>query len=69
MALATMTSKGQTTIPKSVRESAGLHPGDSIHFTVLPDRTIIMRAKTRSIFDLATKPKKRRHVSIEQMNR
>jgi antitoxin PrlF len=69
MSFATMTSKGQTTIPLSVRNAAGLHAGDKIHFTVLEDGTIIARVKNKSIRDLAIKPKKQRRVTAEQMNR
>jgi AbrB family looped-hinge helix DNA binding protein len=69
MASSTVTSKGQTTIPKSVRDAAGLNPGDTIHFTVLENGTIIVRVKNRSIRNLAFTPRKRRHVSVEQMNR
>ncbi len=69
MPFATVTSKGQTTIPKSVRDAAGLHAGDRIHFTVLEDGTIIVRVKNRSVRDLMLTPGKRRHVSVEQMNR
>ena len=42
MAFATVTSKGQTTIPKDIRAAANLKPGDRIHFTVLEDGTIIV---------------------------
>jgi AbrB family looped-hinge helix DNA binding protein len=69
MSTATVTSKGQTTIPKDVREAAGLKAGDRIHFTVLEDGTIILRVKNRSIRDIAIKPKSVRHVTVEQMNR
>jgi AbrB family looped-hinge helix DNA binding protein len=69
MSFATITSKGQTTIPKSVREAAGLRAGDRIHFAVLPDGTIIVRAKTRSIRDIAIKPPFRRRVTVRQMSR
>lgn len=69
MSFATITSKGQTTIPKSVRDAAGLRAGDRIHFAVLPDGTIIVRAKTRSIRDIAVKPPSRRRVTVGQMNR
>ena len=69
MAFATVTSKGQTTIPKSVRDAAGLQAGDRIHFTVLPDGTIIVRAKTKSVRDLPRKAVTRRRVSVSQMNR
>jgi AbrB family looped-hinge helix DNA binding protein len=69
MSIATLTSKGQTTIPRDVREAAGLQTGDRLHFTVLEDGTIILRVKNRSIRDLAIKPKPVRHVTVEQMNR
>lgn len=69
MATATITSKGQTTIPKEVRAAANLKPGDRIHFAVLEDGTIIVRVKNRSIRDLAFKPPGGKRVSIAQMNR
>lgn len=50
----TMTSEGQVTIPKAVRDRLGLKPGDRVVFTVLPDGTTIMRVKTGSIEDLAS---------------
>lgn len=34
MTTATLTSKGQITIPKQVRQSLNLHTGDSIQFVV-----------------------------------
>ena len=34
MALATVTNKGQITIPKAVRESLGLHTGDKLEFVI-----------------------------------
>ncbi len=49
----TLTSKGQTTIPKEIRDSLGLKSGDRMTFTLLPDGTVIMRAKNKSVLDLA----------------
>lgn len=69
MATSTLTSKGQTTIPREIREAAGLRSGDRLNFTVLADGTIILRVKNRSVRDLAVKPKPVRHVSVDQMNR
>ncbi len=69
MTFATITSKGQTTIPKSVRDAAGLRAGDRIHFAVLADGTIIIRPKTRSVRELGAKPPVRRRVTVGQMNR
>ncbi|MCC5869272.1 MAG: type II toxin-antitoxin system PrlF family antitoxin [Gammaproteobacteria bacterium] len=52
MSDATLTSKGQTTIPKAIRDSLGLKPGHRITFTLMPDGTVVLRAKTKSIMDL-----------------
>ncbi len=69
MAFATVTSKGQTTIPLEVRTAAKLKPGDRIHFTVLADGTIILRAKNRSLRDISVKPLARKRVAVEDMSR
>jgi AbrB family looped-hinge helix DNA binding protein len=53
MAIATLTSKGQTTVPRDIRERLGLEPGDQLHFTLLPNGTVVMRAKKRSLAALA----------------
>ena len=52
MSDATLTAKGQTTIPKDIRDGMGLRPKDRIHFTLLADGTVIMRAKRRSFREL-----------------
>ncbi len=49
---ATLTTKGQTTIPIEVREGLKLQAQDKLNFTLLPDGTVIMRAKKRSLSDL-----------------
>jgi AbrB family looped-hinge helix DNA binding protein len=69
MAFATVTSKGQTTIPLEVRIAAKLKAGDRIHFTVLADGTIILRAKNRSVRDISVKPPTRKRVAVEDMSR
>ena len=53
MSNATLTSKGQTTIPKEIRDKLGLKAQDRLNFTLMPDGTVIMRAKTRKLLDLA----------------
>ncbi len=50
---ATLTSKGQTTIPKEIRDSLGMKPGDRMTFTLMPDATVVMRLKNKSITELA----------------
>ena len=53
MSNATLTSKGQITIPKEIRDSLGLKPKDRLSFTQMPNGTVIMRVKNKSILDLA----------------
>ncbi len=50
---ATLTSKGQTTIPKSIRDSLGMKPGDRMTFTLMPDGVVIMRVKNKRVSELA----------------
>lgn len=68
---ATLTSKGQTTIPKEIRDSLGMKPGDLITFTLMPDGTVVMRVKSKSIMKLggALYKKGRKPVPTEQMSR
>ncbi|WP_457418133.1 AbrB/MazE/SpoVT family DNA-binding domain-containing protein [Roseateles sp. P5_E7] len=69
MAEATLTAKGQTTIPKEIRERLGLEAGDKLTFTTLSDGTVVMRAKTRRLLDLAgslTRPGQP-SVSVDEM--
>ena len=68
---ATLTSKGQTTIPKEIRDGLGMKPGDRISFTLMPDGTVIMRVKRKSVMELAgvLHKKGRKSVSIEQLSR
>ena len=52
MAEAAVTSKGQITIPADIRRAMGLKTKDRVVFTVMPDGTTVMRAKTKSISSL-----------------
>lgn len=49
----TMTSKGQVTVPREIRDRLGLKSGDKMAFTMLSDGTVVMRPKTRRLADLA----------------
>ena len=48
---AKMTSKGQVTIPKRVREALELNAGDELHFRVERSRAVV--SKTPDLLDLA----------------
>jgi AbrB family looped-hinge helix DNA binding protein len=37
---ATLTSKGQTTTPKSIRDTLAMRAGDRMTFTLMPDGTV-----------------------------
>lgn len=43
MELARLTSKGQATIPKKVREALGLRQGDLVRFEVKGDRAVLSK--------------------------
>ena len=68
---ATLTSKGQTTIPKEIRDSLGMKPGDRMTFTLIPDSTVVMRVKSKSVTELAgmLHKKGRKPVPIKQLSR
>jgi AbrB family looped-hinge helix DNA binding protein len=40
----TMTSKGQVTVPKNVREFLGVGPGSSVDFELRPNGEVVVRA-------------------------
>lgn len=69
MAAATITSKGQVTIPKSVRDALGLETGDRIDFVESEEGFVIVPAKRdlrslRGVF----KGRRKNALSIEEMN-
>lgn len=68
---ATLTSKGQTTIPKEIRDSLSMKAGDRMTFTLMPDGTVVMRVKTKSVTELAgvLHKKGRKPVPVEQLSR
>lgn len=53
MPIATLTSKGQTTIPREVREFLKLKPGDRMEFKLDPDgKTVILKAANIQVTSL-----------------
>jgi len=69
VAISTMTSKGQITIPKAVRESLRLRTGDRVEFLVQGRNEAVLRAITKSVDDVFGRLHKpgRRARSVEQM--
>jgi antitoxin PrlF len=68
---ATLTSKGQTTIPKAIRDSLSMKAGDRMTFTLMPDGTVVMRVKSKRVADLAgvLRKKTRKPLPVEQLSR
>ena len=67
----TLTSKGQTTIPKDIRDGLGLKAGDRIAFTMMPDGTVQMRVKNKSATALAgsLRRKGQKRLAVERLSR
>lgn len=71
MAIATMTSKGQLTVPKEVRERLGLKAGDKVDIRVEPNgtaRILPVNLKTSDVFGMLSAYKKEKPVTVEQMD-
>jgi AbrB family looped-hinge helix DNA binding protein len=51
MIVAKVTSKGQVTIPKKVRDRLGVHPGEDVGFEEKEGVIVITKAVTKSPFD------------------
>jgi len=67
---AKLTSKGQITVPKLVRERLQLEPGDQVLFRVEADRAVL--ARTPNFLDLAgvvPVPPEKRGVAWEEIRR
>ncbi len=66
----TTTSKGQTTIPKPLRDALGIKDGTPLRWK-LENGVLTVRAKTKRLEDFAGMlgpPPNGRHVTIEEMN-
>jgi antitoxin PrlF len=63
-----ITSKGQATIPKAIREHLGLKPGDRVKFFLHPDGSVVLLPKLpASALRGIVKPR-RPPVTIEEMS-
>jgi len=69
MATATLTSKGQVTIPAQVRSALGLGTGDRVEFVELADGQFAIMAASKSVQSLKGMIRKpAQAVTIEAMN-
>jgi AbrB family looped-hinge helix DNA binding protein len=70
MAIATLTTKGQVTIPKEIRESLKLHTGDKIEIIVTEKREAIIRPISKKVDDIFCKLHRpgRKTVTLEAMD-
>lgn len=70
MSTAIVTSKGQITIPKQVREGLGVDSGDRVEFVELERGVYTVVAATRDIRDLKGMiPRPAKPVSVEDMDK
>ena len=70
MALATITTKGQVTIPKTIREALKLNTGDKIEIIVTENREAIIRPVSKKVDDIFCKLQKpgRKPVPLKTMD-
>lgn len=71
MPAATLSSKGQMVIPKSLREQLGLKPGDTVDFIIQENGDVLIRPASHDVEKLKGMLYRagRKPVSIEEMNR
>ena len=69
MSLAKLTSKGQITLPKPIRDYLELHSGDKVEFIIDTKGRVIMQPKTIDISDAFGMVKNKKSASIEDMNK
>jgi len=70
MTIATLTTKGQVTIPKAVRDSMRLHSGDKVEFIITEGGEALLRPVTKKVDDVFGRLHKTgiKPVSVEQMD-
>jgi antitoxin PrlF len=69
MIIASMTSKGQVTVPLKIRIYLGLNTGDKLEFLPLPDGNVMLAPINADVQELkGMLPKPKKTVSIEKMN-
>ena len=68
MPYARVTTKGQITIPKAVREVLGVEQGDRITFRVQEDGVVVIESETVDLLSMRGRLRpRRRGVSLQEM--
>jgi AbrB family looped-hinge helix DNA binding protein len=62
-----ITSKGQATIPKAIRDHLRLKPGDRVKFFIHPDGSVVLLPKLPAAALRSIVKPRRRPVTIEEM--
>lgn len=67
----TLTSKGQTTIPKDIRDRLRMKTGDRMTFTLMADGTVLLRVKNKSVMSVAGSLRKKgqKPLPVEELSR
>jgi antitoxin PrlF len=70
MQIAKMTSKGQVTVPKAVRDALHLDTGDKLEFIIKGNRDALIRPVTKKVDDVFGRLQKpgRKPVSVKEMD-
>lgn len=68
MAISTLTSKGQMTLPKPIRDYLGLELGDKVEFIINEEGQVVISPKTLDVEDICGMFKFKKGVSIDDMN-
>lgn len=64
-----ITSKGQATIPKAIRDHLGLKAGDRLKFFVHPDGSVVLLPKRPATILRGIVKARRRKVTLEAMDK
>lgn len=68
MAEATVTSKGQVTIPKRIRDALEIRTGDRLSFTIRDDGSVQLLVISGDLRELGGMLKATRRVSLDDMD-
>lgn len=68
MQCATITSKGQLTVPKAIREYLALESGDKIEFIIEENGQVILSPKNLEVENIFGIVNTKKTASVEQMN-